>query len=94
MLYVSHPVADEIKKHVRIIPELTEDETEKQIVLNKLETIEEELVLLHENDPVPWCVKRIYVLKRLDPTFKYRYREIIDEIEDECKYYAEGYGWE
>ena len=31
MLYVSHPVADEFKKHVAILPELTEQEIEEQI---------------------------------------------------------------
>ena len=36
ILYVSHPVADEFKKHISILPELTEQEIEEQIVENKL----------------------------------------------------------
>ena len=93
MLYVSHPVADVFKKHVSILPEITEQEIEEQIVENKLETIEEDLETYDTWEcKAPWFIKRIYTLRNLDPTFKKRYKKIIDDIADECKYYAEGYG--
>ena len=95
MLYVSHPVVDEFKKHVFTIAERTEQEIEEQIVDNKLEAFEEELETYETwACCVPSFIKRMYMLRSLDPTFKNRYKKIIEELEDECKYYAEGYGWE